>query len=53
MEIECTACGSEDVVYVPHSELYRCYECGTYFEDDVPAIENIVKEERTKLRREE
>lgn len=48
----CPYCDSPEVEYKPVGAVYRCCECGEYFEDDVPEIEAYEREERTKLGRE-
>lgn len=50
--IECPYCSSPDVEYKPVGDVYRCLDCLEYFEDDVPGIESVEREERTKLNRE-
>ena len=54
--IECPYCGSEHVRETAVEELYRCRDCGEYFEDAVPSIEeteHTARTTRTKLQREE
>lgn len=51
--IECPFCGSDNSEWSSRASLYQCDECGEWFEDDIPEIEQVERRERTKMHREE
>lgn len=52
-ELHCPYCGDDYVEWVPKAQLYQCDRCGKYFEDDVPQVEHVKRQDRTKMHREE
>lgn len=46
--MECPSCGSTSINHRA-DHLYRCRDCGDYFEDDAPV--RPTKTHKTKLRR--